>query len=140
MIRHRVITAGAVATVLIVVLLAVYVVLPQSEDSTAVHIPDESVLPVEMGITYLPITAQVVRYYGLAADHGVLVTEVILGSLADQSGVQVGDVVLSYNGAELREEVSLFGMMKECPVGSRITMEIQRGSITRTVELVHMER
>ena len=138
--RHNVIFIGAITAVSIVVLLTLTTFLPQSESGTAVNQPGESTLSADLGMTYLLITPRVASYYGLATDHGVLVTEVTKGSLADLSGVQVGDVILSYNGTHLREGTHLFGMMQGCPAGSTIALDIQRANSARTIELFHAKR
>ncbi len=54
--------------------------------------------------------------------------------------MQVGDVILSYNGVKLEGEVRLLGMMMACPVGNRMTLEVWREKNIRTMELFHSDK
>ncbi len=76
----------------------------------------------------------------MGVDSGALVTEVVPGSPAELAGVQVGDVILSFNGTRLDEEVPLLGMMMSCPAGNRVTLEVWRVNNTAVVELLHTDR
>ncbi len=97
-------------------------------------------VPIGMGVSYLPVTPRLAEYYGLGVDSGALVTEVAPDSIADKGGLKVGDVILAFNGTEVREDVPLFGMMRECPPGSPITLEVWRGDSYQKVELLHTSR
>ena len=92
---------------------------------------------LNLGITYLPVTPRLAVYYNLGVNSGALVTEVVPNGPADQAGVQVGDVILSFNGARLEEESPLLGMMMACPAGNRIALEVWRDQSPRTIEMVH---
>jgi membrane-associated protease RseP (regulator of RpoE activity) len=92
-----------------------------------------------LGITYLTITPAVSAYYRLGVQYGALVTEVIPGSPADLSGLEAGDVILSFNGTKLDEEVPLLGMMMSCPAGDMVRLEVYRVNDILTVELLHLE-
>lgn len=94
---------------------------------------------VDMGVSYLPVTPGVSDYYGLGVDSGALVTEVAPDSMAARAGV-VGDVILTFNGAEVREESPLLGAMRNCPAGNVIALKVWRGQSRQKVELIHSVR
>jgi len=53
-----------------------------------------------LGVIGLTITREIARYYGLAVDHGVLVTKVADGSPAENAGVTEGDIILEIDNVE----------------------------------------
>ncbi len=137
--KRRLRIVGIVAIALVVVLLGFLLFPRQPEDLRLSEPAPEATTSIDLGVTYLPVTSGLSAYYELGVDSGVLVTEVTSGSLADRAGVEVGDVILSYNGVRLEEGTSLLGMMRACPAGSRVMMEVWRGKNLRTVELVHTD-
>lgn len=94
----------------------------------------------DLGIIYLPITAGLAEYYGLEADSGALVTHVVPDSPADRAGVEAGDVILSFNGTRLNEEIPLLGMIMSCSEGENVTLEMWRTNRPITLEFFHQER
>ena len=138
--KSRLTIIGAIAVV-IIVLVSGFLLLPrQSEELLSPETAQGNSEATNLGFTYLPVTPRVSAYYDLGVDSGALITEVIPQSLAASAGVEVGDVVLSFNGVRVEEEVPLLGMMMTCPAGHRIVLEVLRGGNVSTVELIHIER
>ncbi len=131
---------GAIAAVIVVLVLGFFLFPGQSEE----WLPPEPALAnrtaTDLGFIYLPITPQISAYYDLGVDSGALVTEVIPKSPAARAGMEVGDVVLSFNGVRVEETTPLLGMMMACPAGHGIELEVWRGRSVSTVELTHMQR
>lgn len=90
-----------------------------------------------IGITYLPLTPELAAHYDLRVTSGVLITEVVLGTPAASAGLKAGDIILSYNGANIEAEASLLEMIMACPANSRIVLEVWREDGVATVELNH---
>ena len=88
----------------------------------------------DLGITYIPINPESSQCFDLGVDSGVLVTEVASGSPMGQASVQAGDVILSYNGTELDDEVSLVRLMRESPPDEEIVLEVCRENCCFSVE------
>ena len=135
--KSRVTIAGIIAAILVVVLLGLFWFRSQSESRLSWESAQETTLATNLGITYLPVTPVVSAYYRLGVDAGALVTEVVPDSLADRAGVQIGDVILSYNGTILEEGVPLLGMMMACPVDHNVMLEIWREEGSRVIQFVH---
>jgi len=91
-----------------------------------------------LGIVYLPVTHGLSQYYGLGIDYGALVTEVVPGSPADQSGIKEGDIITTFDDAIIEPETQLLGMMIACPSGHVITLELRRGAETKLIKIAHM--
>ncbi len=137
--KRRVAIMGVIAVFLLAIVSAFFL-LPRQPEETPEPLPaQETSAAINLGFTYLRVTPQVSACYDLGVASGALVTEVIPGSPADMAGVEVGDVILSYNGDRLEGEVPLLGMMMACPADHRIVMEVWRGEKVSIFELMHIE-
>ena len=130
---------GIIAFVLVVLIFVFFLVPRQSEDNPISEPVPEPSAATNLGFTYLLVTPGVSAYYDLGVDSGALVTEVTPRSPADRAGVEVGDVILSFNGDRF-EVKPLLGMMMACYADHTITMEVWRGQNTDIIELNHMSR
>ena len=130
---------GIIAAVLAALVLVFFLVPRQSEDNPSLEPAPGNSAATNLGFTYLPVTPRVSAYYDLGVDSGALVTEVIPESPADRAGVEVGDVILSFNGGRLEEEPPL-GMMMACYADHIIAMEVRRGKNIDIIEINHMGR
>lgn len=138
--KGRLVLIGIITVVLLAIVSAFFL-LPRQPDATPEHEPaPENSEVANLGFTYLRVTSQVSAYYDLGVDSGALVTEVVPRGPADTAGVEVGDVILSYNGDSLEDEAPLLGMMMTCPTDHRIVLEVCRGENVSIFELIHIER
>ncbi len=138
--QRRITIIGIAAVTLLLLGLGFFFFPRQIADPSPVESELETATIADLGISYLQVTPGLSDYYGLGVSSGVLVTEVVSGSPADRTGVQVGDVILSYNGVKLEGEARLLGMMMACPAGNRMTLEIWREQDIRTMELFHADK
>ncbi len=138
--RNRITTIGIITIVLAVVLVGLFLFPGQSEDRLRPGPAQGDPTATNLGLTYLPISPRVSAYYDLGVDSGALITEVTPGSSADRAGVEVGDVILSFNGVRLEEEVPLLGMMMACPAGSGMVLEVWKEKSIHVIRFVHAER
>ncbi len=99
----------------------------------------ENSAALDLGIVYLPLTPSIADYYQLGVNSGALVTQVTKGSLVDQAGIEVGDVILSFNGVEIGETTPLLGMLRSCPVGHGITMTVWSHGDIQQLTIIHAE-
>ena len=138
--KRRVATMGVIAVVLLAIVSAFFLLPRQPEESPAPEPAQGTSVAINLGFTYLQVTPRVSAYYDLGVDSGALVTEVVPRSPADTAGVEVGDVILSFNGAQVEEAAPLLGMMMVCPTDHKMVLGVWRGKSVSTVELIHMER
>ena len=97
-----------------------------------------SIMTPWIGIQGVSVTPQVASYYRLGVDHGVLVTNIVPGSPAENSRIDSGDVILGLgkstvrNIEDLRRELDLHRVGEE--VGLIVARGKQRGTIKLRVE------
>lgn len=139
-IKTRIILASVVIIIVLAVLFGFSLLRGQTGDVSLAEPTATNRTSVGLGITYLPVNRTVSAYYNLGVDSGALVTEVVPGSPAELAGVKAGDVILSFNGTTLDEEVPLLGMIMSCPAGDMVTLEVWRVNDTVRVEFLHLQR
>jgi predicted metalloprotease with PDZ domain len=86
-----------------------------------------------LGVQARPLTPQLRSQRGIEAEEGVLVTEVVPGSPAEQAGLRAGDVISRVNNEEINSPEDLRRAVRQAGVGRRLRMEIQRGNQERQV-------
>jgi serine protease Do len=57
-----------------------------------------------LGVNMQPFTRQLARYFNAEKYNGILINTVLKGSPAEKGGLQVGDVLLQFNGIKLKSE------------------------------------
>ncbi len=77
-----------------------------------------------IGISYQNITPQIAAYYGLARDHGILVSEVRPGSPADKAGIKPGSIITRFDGQELDQDTSLLELLMQHQVGDSVQLTV----------------
>ncbi len=138
--KGRLAIISAVVVAVVTILLLFFLLPLYTEDRPPSELVRDNQTATDLGFTYLQITPQISAYYDLGVDSGALITEVIPESPAGKAGMEVGDVILSFNGARVEETAPLLGMIMVCPAGNRIELEVWRGKSVSTIELIHMER
>jgi serine protease Do len=80
-----------------------------------------------LGVTIQDITPELSQKFGLKDSKGALVGDISKGSPAEKSGMMRGDVILEFNGKEVRSVGSLRNMVSQSKVGSQVRVKILRG-------------
>jgi S1-C subfamily serine protease len=73
------------------------------------------------------VNPKLVAYYDLPTEKGVVVTNVIPGSEADKSGIEVADILVRMDDIEINNVRDLIKVINKHKVGDRVTMEFFRG-------------
>ncbi len=96
-----------------------------------------------LGVRYVPITKSLAEENHLPVDYGELVVAgengelaVIPGSPADKAGIVENDIILSFNGTKLTEDVSLASQIRKAHVGDRATLVILHRGTQKNVTAV----
>ena len=84
-----------------------------------------------LGVTVQPLGRELARYWGEPSVHGVIVGSVAHGSPAERAGIQVGDVVVAFDGealhAEKEEDLGQFQrLVAQRSAGRQVEIEVLR--------------
>ena len=88
-----------------------------------------------LGITIAPLTPDLAKKLNHPARTGALVAEVVPNGPAARSGVQVGDVIVAFQGKPIRRPDELPRLTSKTPVGSKVELTLLRGGSARAVSV-----
>lgn len=94
-----------------------------------------------LGVSYLPINAQVADQYDLSVDLGAMVYSesgadaVVDGSPADKAGLRDGDVITNINGVEVGPRGGVSSLIAEYAPGDTIEIKYVRGDDSRSAKV-----
>jgi len=61
----------------------------------------------QIGVSVVPVTEQLSQYFGVAAGHGLMISEVKTGSPSAKAGLRAGDVIVSVDGTSVKDNLDL---------------------------------
>jgi serine protease Do len=79
-----------------------------------------------LGVYIQEVTYELAQSFQLDKPVGALVSQVIEGSPAEKAGIQAGDVILSFNGREIKDSSDLPPMVGRVPVDSKARLKLLR--------------
>jgi serine protease Do len=79
------------------------------------------------------VTPEIAESLGLDDATGALVADVMDATPAAEAGVEVGDVIVEFDGQPIRESNDLPAIVARTPVGKRTSLEIIRGTQRQTL-------
>lgn len=86
-----------------------------------------------LGVYVQKVTPALSESMGLPQPRGALVAQVLKDSPAMGAGLRRGDVIVAYDNQPIKDSQQLPLMVGETPVGSKVTVKILRGRLTRQV-------
>ncbi|HKZ57024.1 MAG TPA: DegQ family serine endoprotease [Thermodesulfovibrionales bacterium] len=92
-----------------------------------------------LGVTIQELTPELSQKFGLEKSKGALVSDIAKGSPADKAGIMRGDIILEFNGKEVKDVGNLRNMVAQSKVGSDVTIKILRSGKEYSVRLVIAE-
>lgn len=102
---------------------------------------DDSPERAFLGVTYLPINAQIAKQYDLNVKQGAMVYSesrnqaVVSDSPADKAGLKSGDVITKINDVEVGPRGGVSSLIAEYAPGDIVNLTYVRGSDERTVRI-----
>ena len=86
-----------------------------------------------MGVTIQPVTEDLAHSFGLKQARGALVNGVLKTGPADKAGIRQGDVIIAFNGSEVKDPSHLQRLVAEHGVGKTAKVTVFRDG--KTIEL-----
>jgi len=88
-----------------------------------------------LGVTLQTVTPELQKAFELPGRTGAIVADVQSGSPADKAGFKSGDVILRFNGQEVKEMGDLPQRVAETPIGSKVDVDVMRGKERRVLKV-----
>ncbi len=79
-----------------------------------------------LGVVIQTLTPDLVEAFDLDRNRGVVITEVVTGSAADEAGLKAGDVVLAVDGKPIEDGADMRNHVGLLRVGSELALEVSR--------------
>jgi serine protease Do len=79
-----------------------------------------------LGISYDPNQDQILRSYGLAADGGVFISQVVEGHAAHKAGIRDDDIITQIGSTKITSPTVLLDVISNSPVGSTVQVKVLR--------------
>lgn len=94
-----------------------------------------------LGVNVQAIDADIARAYGVSGDDGVIITNIDPDGPAAEADLEVGDLLLSFDGRTIEDVRGLSRVVAEAPIGSAVDIELirDRRARTATVELGELQ-
>ena len=79
-----------------------------------------------IGVTIQELTPELAHEFGLKNTKGALVSDVAKDSPASRAGIMRGDIILEFNGKEVKDVSNLRNMVAQSKAGTEVTLKILR--------------
>lgn len=88
-----------------------------------------------LGVQIQSVTEELAEGLGLAGAHGALVSGVVEGGPAAEAGIEIGDVIVTFDGKEVDQMRDLPRMVAEAEVGGAVRVVVWRKGESRTLKV-----
>ncbi len=88
-----------------------------------------------LGVYIQEVTRELAESFGMDKPAGALVAKILPESPAEESDIKVGDVILSYNGKEIKNSAALPPMVGRTKVGEVVKLKVMRDGKAKIVKL-----
>ena len=88
-----------------------------------------------IGVTIFPVTNQDYEYHGLSERMGAIVSEIRPGGPADDSDLELGDVIVSYAGERVEDVADLQRKVIETQPGTEVELGVYRAGEPANVSI-----
>ena len=93
-----------------------------------------------LGVRLSSVTPAIARNNNLPVERGVIIVRVDANTPAGRAGIQANDIVVAMEGQTINSTGRLLRLLTKNPPGTKVKVELFRGSTKRTVEVTLGER
>jgi Do/DeqQ family serine protease len=79
-----------------------------------------------MGVMIQPVTEELAQSFGLKQAKGALVNDILKGGPAEKAGVRQGDVIIAFNGVDVKDSSHLQRLVAEAGVARSVRVKVFR--------------
>jgi len=94
-----------------------------------------SVTRAWLGVAIQPVTEDIAASFGLQKAKGALIADVMAGSPAEKAGLKQGDILVTFDGKEIKDARQLQLAVAAAPVGKQVVAEIYRDGKLQKITL-----
>ena len=87
-----------------------------------------------LGITIQPLTPDLAESFGLEVRQGIVVSEVMKDSPAENAGIQSGDVIIKLDGDTVRDPGSFRNHVAQTPQGDSVSLTVIRDGKQKVIK------
>jgi len=88
-----------------------------------------------LGVTIQDIDVDLMEAMELTSTKGALITKVLKDSPAEKAGLKEGDVILKFNGIEVKNSSHLKNLVAMVPPGTRVEVQLWRDGRSKSVKV-----
>ncbi|KFI21833.1 DegQ family serine endoprotease [Nitrosococcus oceani] len=88
-----------------------------------------------LGVVIQDVTRELAESFGLGKPQGALVARVLADSPAAKGGVQVGDIILDFNGKSVPRSAALPPLVGRAEIGETVDIQILRAGDEKTLKI-----
>ena len=88
-----------------------------------------------LGVSIQEVTPKLATQFGVVEPKGVLISDIIEGSPAEQAGLRRGDIIVRFDERSIDDATQLKNMVAATEVGKRITVTLIRDEKTVVLEI-----
>jgi len=89
-----------------------------------------------LGVLIQDVTRELAESFGMKTPRGALVAQVLPDSPAEKAGIQVGDVIVEFNGQAISKSSDLPPLVGATKVGGKVPVTVIREGRSRTLNVV----
>ena len=92
-----------------------------------------------LGVLIQEVTRELAESFGMSNPHGALVAKVLDSSPAEKAGLQVGDVIVAFNGKPVNRSSNLPPLVGRSPVGENAKVTVIRNKQKKLIKVMIAE-